>query len=251
MRAFPNDSGVCSCAMAQALFQRAELGKLSRLGSFVVAGLSYFSFRFRKPAKKTLSRVHPQIHPSIVLSAPTLDCKRPSSSHISSANSMSEPDWDDADASREFLERDYTGSAEAGSQFYQYCMDKGRDAYRLRLVEHLSAFELSRYLEANQFTGGIHISGDSTVIYPGYKHPGTVAALQANTQKSTKPKDPQSRGESSATKRKLTARPESYKKSRPSKRQGVSKPQKRTKPKKTMDQIMHRQQHIALDHYGL
>lgn len=143
---------------------------------------------------------------------------------------MSEPDWNDADASRAFLEQDYTGSEEAGSQFFQYCMDKGLEAYRL--IEHLTAFEMSRYLEANNITHGIHIPADSVKYYPGYRYPNTMAAWRANTQKSAKPKDPESEAGSSAAKRKHTAGPGSntgITKSRPSKRQGVPTTRKRTK----------------------
>ena len=166
---------------------------------------------------------------------------------------MALSDWNDVDASREFLKKDYTGSVEAGSEFYQFCMDMGIEAYQRGLIQHLAPYEMSRYLEANNIMHGIHIPADSTVICPGYRHPTNMAAWRAKTQKSPNPKDSESKTEKASAKRKPTARPGSnpditksrpskgqnipkpmrsksgITKSRPSKRQGISKPEKRTK----------------------
>ena len=87
----------------------------------------------------------------------------------------SEPDWTDIDSAKKWLEQRFVGSIEAGSPIYQYFVDlKAKGIGTDWREEHLSGYELDRWLRANEITSGIHYpcEYDRIVYYPEYQYPG-------------------------------------------------------------------------------
>lgn len=88
---------------------------------------------------------------------------------------MSEPDWGNVDVAKKWLEQRFVGSTEAGSPLYQYFMDLAAKGLGTDWrEEHLSTYELSRWLTANAIKSGIRYPAEveCTTFYPEYKYPG-------------------------------------------------------------------------------
>lgn len=96
---------------------------------------------------------------------------------------MSEPDWRDKSASKQWLEERYVGSAGAGSPLLQHCMVKGRNTHRLE--DHLSRYELYRWLVVNKTSGAFHYGPQSVdfIFYPEYGTPESPAKSQVHSPK--------------------------------------------------------------------
>ena len=91
---------------------------------------------------------------------------------------MSGPDWKDVDSAKRWLEQRFVGSAEAGSPLYQHLIDLGaRGLTTDWREEHLSTYELMRWITASNITGGIRYTSEfeSITFYPGYRHPAFSA----------------------------------------------------------------------------
>ena len=127
----------------------------------------------------------------------------------------------------EVMEQHYVGSIEAGSPCYQYLLDhpaskwpasRGRE-------KHLTRYELTRWLSANNITGGFAYGPelDNTIFYPEYDRPGRL-------NKSKMRRKPSKRGQS-APKGKATG---SHSNAR------VQKPKKKTVRKKRQKSSQHR-----------
>ena len=146
---------------------------------------------------------------------------------------MSEPDWRDKKASKQWLEERYVGSAEAGSPLLQHCMVKGRNTRRLE--DHLSPHELLRWLQANKTTGAIHYGPQSTdyIFYNEYGPSESLGNSQLHSptpERATKSKATV-RGTAQKVKRsqELPKPGAKVRKSRSSKQQRSPKPTKRPK----------------------
>lgn len=81
------------------------------------------------------------------------------------------PDWTDVESAKRWMEQRYIGSAELGSPLYQYLRTLGDQADERE--EHLSTYELGKWLSANKIAGGAHYpaESESLIFYPEYKHP--------------------------------------------------------------------------------
>lgn len=105
---------------------------------------------------------------------------------------MSGPDWENKDSAKQWLEQRYVGSVEKGSPCLQYLIDLGTKGLSTqRREEHLTAYELMKWLSACNITGGIRYpgEGESVTFYPDYQHPsfsGSKAVDQSSRKKHKK-----------------------------------------------------------------
>ena len=97
---------------------------------------------------------------------------------------MSELDWNDVPSAKRWLEQRFLGSVEAGSPLYQYLLDLGAKGIDTdRREEHLSTYELSRWLKANAVKTGIRypVAYQTITFYPEYIYPGFLPDQQTNS----------------------------------------------------------------------
>lgn len=98
---------------------------------------------------------------------------------------MSEPDWENVDAVRAWLEKRYTGSVQKGSPYFQYLKDQLKQGQMIQGQERrLSGGELSRWIEETSERDQefrYPIRENEPKYYPEYGYPEESDGSQSPT----------------------------------------------------------------------